>query len=180
MATLKKTPKEIALDNAKNNQEHKLRHYIWLHDVRSAHNVGSIFRIADAMGIKQVILSGFTPTPPLEKISKTALGAEEAVSWIYYQKASEVIKALTSQSIQLIALEQTKTSVSLNAFTPSEESFCLVAGSETIGVSDEILRASLQHVHIDQYGVKHSLNVSVATGIALFVLTQLHSSESQK
>lgn len=148
-------------------------HSLWLHDVRSALNVGSMFRIADALGIKEVILSGFTPVPPSEKIAKTALGAEKTVQWSQFKKPEEVFEYLRRLDYQLIALEQTTTSIPLQEVRINSSltsGFCLVAGSETVGVSDEILRASNLHVHIDQVGEKHSLNISVAVGIALFYL----------
>jgi tRNA G18 (ribose-2'-O)-methylase SpoU len=171
---IKKTPKQIFSENSKNREHHKAQHYLWLHDVRSAHNVGSMFRIADALGIKQLLLSGFTPAPPSEKITKTALGADESVSWLYFQEIHQVLDHLNSEKTTLIALEQTKSSVSLEQVNFNVNSFCLVAGSETIGVADEILEATDLHIHIDQYGNKHSLNVAVATGIALYTLIQKH------
>jgi len=145
---------------------------IWLHDVRSTYNVGSIFRIADALGFRKVLLSGFTPTPPSEKITKTALGAEKSVDWIYFNSVDEGLQYINNEGHSLIALEQTSVSVSLEIVTSLKTPFCLVAGSEIVGVADDILNKAPLHVHINQFGKKHSLNISVAVGIALYSLTR--------
>lgn len=179
----KKYPREIIHDNRENRKWRDTSHLIWLHDVRSAFNVGSIFRIADALGATEVLLSGFTPIPPSEKITKTALGAEESVKWSHFNEASEVIDYLTQLHIQLIALEQTTKSISiqhLNREDIKTNRVCLVAGSETVGVSEDILAVSDVHIHIDQFGEKHSLNISVAVGIATFFIDRLLHGQSLK
>ena len=140
-----------------------------MHNIRSMHNIGSVFRSADAFGIKEIILSGYTPTPPRPEISKTALGAETTVSWAYFQSIEEVLSYLKDENYTLIGLEQTDSSILISDLNLSSDSrICLVSGNEITGIDDQIISHLDQIVEIPQYGKKHSLNVSVATGIALF------------
>ena len=173
---LKKSPKQLFLDhqrNAKELKEHGSLHKrsIWLHNVRSMQNVGSVFRTADALAIDEVILSGYSPCPPRPEISKTALGAEMLVPWRYVDDPSHQITTMKSREVLMIALEQTTQSESLLSFARPTTDWCLLAGSETVGLDDEILSLVHQTVHIDQYGEKHSFNVSVAVAIALHRLS---------
>lgn len=147
---------------------------LWLHNIRSMHNVGSAFRSADAMGIKGIVLSGYTPFPPRAELSKTALGADETVEWYYFEHSGDVLAKLNSEKYNLVALEQTHTSIPLQYLDlPSNNRICLLLGNEISGVDEELLAACKQVVEIPQYGNKHSLNVSVAAGIALFALHEL-------
>jgi len=129
--------------------------------------VGSIFRTADAFGVDRIFLCGFTGYPPRKEISKTALGAELTVPWERHWQTHEVIKQLKKISFQIIALELTNNSVPLIKYKP-EFPTALVIGNEKRGVSEKILRLCDKKVHISMQGVKESLNVSVACGIALF------------
>lgn len=142
---------------------------IWLHDIRSLHNVGSTFRSADAFGIQGLILSGYTPVPPRPEITKTALGADEFVNWEYFPDVSSTINSLQTNNYQLIGLEQTAESQLISDISElTSQNICLVFGNEVSGLDDEILR-NLDHVvEIPQYGRKHSLNISVAVGISLY------------
>lgn len=148
-----------------------------LHNIRSAHNVGSLFRTADAVGVKHIYLSGITPAPKDrfgrddQKISKVALGAEKTVSW-ERKEVAEVIELLKEKKIPLIALEQTPEAHSVFSYAAPER-FALVVGEERGGVSEEILKEVNDTVYIPMYGTKDSLNVSVATGIALYALREV-------
>jgi tRNA G18 (ribose-2'-O)-methylase SpoU len=147
---------------------------VWLHNIRSMHNVGSVFRTADAFGIKEIILSGYTPIPPRPEITKTALGAEKSVKWSSFLTILDANLYLKELNYLLVGLEQTDSSILINNL-PIQEStkICLISGNEITGIDDQII-PNLNHVvEIPQYGKKHSLNVSVATGIALFSIHEL-------
>ena len=148
---------------------------VWLHNIRSMHNIGSVFRTADAFGIKEVLLSGYTPVPPRPEISKTALGAEQSVAWKSFSNLEEVLKYLIDQNYVLIGLEQTDSSILINKLDIQPTSrICLISGNEITGIDDQIIPRLNHIVEIPQYGKKHSLNVSVATGIALFSIHELY------
>lgn len=173
---MKKTPKQLFLDHQRNASElHGKgglpKRCVWLHNVRSMQNVGSIFRSSDAMAIDEVLLSGYTPCPPRPEISKTALGAEEHVPWRFVEDPISEIHKLQASDMKVIALEQTTSSQSILCDPPYSFHWCLLAGSETVGLEEELLLEVDQTVHIDQYGMKHSLNVSVAVAIALHRLS---------
>lgn len=142
-------------------------------NIRSRENVGSIFRTADAAGVSKIYLCGITPTPPHEKISKTALGAETYVPWEYYKQTWRLLAKLKKERISIVALEQTTDSK--NIFTKeisvfAKVPFVLVVGNEVKGLSPQILKYCDKKVFIPMHGKKESLNVSVATGIALYQL----------
>ncbi|HYC83440.1 MAG TPA: TrmH family RNA methyltransferase [Candidatus Paceibacterota bacterium] len=152
--------------------------YLILHNIRSAHNVGSIFRTADAAGVAKVFISGYTPQPidrfgrPVGEIAKTALGAEQTVPWEYQESVSKIITSLRKQSVEIIALEQDAKSVDYKKYKPAG-SFALLLGNEVEGVEKKLLKRSDAIVEIPMAGEKESLNVSVAAGIALFRLLGL-------
>jgi len=140
-----------------------------LDNIRSRENVGSIFRTADGAGVDKIYLCGITPTPPHEKISKTALGAETYISWEYHKRTADILKKLNKQRINIVALEQTKNS--RNIFTMgafAKAPIVLVLGNEVRGLSSGILKLCDKKVYIPMLGRKESLNVSVAAGIALY------------
>jgi len=142
-----------------------------LDNVRSMHNVGSIFRTADGFGIKKIYLCGITAKPPHREIHKTALGAENSIDWQYYENPSEVINKLKSQGVKIIAIEQAEGSVPLNNFIYDEENpIAIILGNEVEGVSNEAMNMADSCVEIPQFGTKHSFNVSVCTGIVLWQL----------
>ncbi len=143
--------------------------YLVLHNVRSRENVGSIFRTADAAGVLKIYLCGITPTPPHDKISKTALGAETYVSWEYCKQIHILLKKLKKDRINVVGLEQTKESVDLFKLKPKFP-LALVVGNEVNGLSPQILKYCDKKIAIPMYGKKESLNVSVAAGIALYQL----------
>ncbi len=141
--------------------------YLILINIRSRKNVGSIFRTADAAGVSKIYLCGITPTPPHEKISKTALGAETYVPWESYKQTWRLLAKLKAQNVKVMALEQTKESEDVFQFKPKFP-VALVLGNEVKGLSQQILKYCDKKISIPMYGRKESLNVSVAAGITLF------------
>ena len=139
-----------------------------LDNVRSAHNVGSVFRTADSFAMAEVWLCGIAGKPPHRDITKTALGAEETVPWRYFGSTEEALEALPEGS-RLIAVEQAEGSISLDAFQPEPGiNYAVVFGHEVRGVSDAVMARADQAIEIPQDGTKHSLNISVAAGIVLW------------
>lgn len=140
-----------------------------LNNVRSLHNVGSIFRTADGAGIEKLWLCGCTGYPPQREISKTALGAEERVPWDHDHDTVMVVKNLKKQGYQIVLLEQTDRSVPYQEFVP-QGPVCLVVGHEVTGVDDELVALCDAAVEIEMAGIKNSLNVAVAFGIVAYHL----------
>lgn len=142
-----------------------------LDNIRSLSNVGAILRTCDAFAVERVLLCGVTGTPPSPEIHKTALGAEDSVDWTYCDDTLEAVRQLKRDGYTVCSLEQVKGSVSLESFTPSEGmKYALVAGNEVKGVAQDVVDASDVCLEIPQFGTKHSLNVSVSAGIALWQL----------
>jgi len=142
---------------------------IVLDNIRSAYNVGSIFRTSDAFLLSGIYLCGITPKPPHKEIRKTALGANESVDWKYFKNTSESIKDLKSKNYTIISIEQVEKGENLNNFTPKKEKkYALIFGNEIKGVSQEIVDLSDECIEIPQYGTKHSLNVGVSVGIIVW------------
>lgn len=142
---------------------------ILLHNVRSMHNVGAAFRNADAFGVDELLISGYTPAPPRPEISKTAIGAEKHVNWKQFETPDTGLVKLKENGYLLIGLEQTTDSILLPDYQiPSDKKICLVFGNEVTGIDVEILPHIDDFVEIPQYGHKHSLNVSVTVGVALY------------
>lgn len=139
------------------------------HNIRSLWNVGSFFRSADCFAVKKIYLTGYTGTPPRREISKTAIGAEEWIPWEYEKDPMSVIHSLKKDGYTIVGLEITNSSINISSFTPPKN-MCLVLGNEVQGLSDELLALCDDVVHIPMQGKKESLNVSVATGIALHAL----------
>ena len=139
--------------------------YLILHNVRSLHNVGSIFRTADAAGVSKIFLTGYTPEPA----PKTALGAEKYVSWGKIRYIVSLLKRLKKEQIKIIALEQAKGAVDYHRFK-SKYPLALILGNEVRGISKSLLKKCDKIIQIPMRGKKESLNVSVAAGIALFSL----------
>ncbi|TAL68649.1 MAG: TrmH family RNA methyltransferase [Bacteroidetes bacterium] len=137
-------------------------------NVRSLYNVGSIFRTADSARLKELILCGFTPYPPRKEIDKTALGATESVPWKYFKNPIDAIIELKSNGIKVIAVEITDKRRSYDTLTKSDFPLCLVLGNELTGIDNNILKECEDAIEIPMYGVKHSLNVSVAAGIVAY------------
>ncbi|MCH2448815.1 MAG: RNA methyltransferase [Gracilimonas sp.] len=170
----KLTTKEILEENLSRTAPEKLRSIkILIPDIRSLHNVGSIFRSADAFGISEIILAGYTPTPPRPGINKTAIGAEEFIAWRYEKDALKALEKLKEEGYYIAGLEQTSESTQLPDFEANKHSkMCIVLGSEVSGIEDELLALVDEFVAIPQYGRKHSLNVSVAAGVVLYAMLE--------
>jgi len=139
-----------------------------VHNVRSLYNIGSIFRTCDSALVSELILCGFTSHPPRKEIEKTALGAVETVPWRYEKDIFKAIQKIKEQNIKVFALELTDKKRKYDSLKISDYPLCIVAGNEITGLDDAILTACDDAIEIPMYGVKHSLNVSVAVGIALF------------
>lgn len=144
-------------------------------NVRSLHNVGAVFRTADAFALEKIWLCGITGRPPHREITKTALGSETAVAWEYAPAALGAVGALKAAGYQVVAVEQATGSVPLPQFQPEAgRPLALVLGNEVFGVDDEVLALCDAAVEIPQFGTKHSLNVGVAAGVVLWdVLVKL-------
>jgi tRNA G18 (ribose-2'-O)-methylase SpoU len=153
-----------------------------LHNIRSVHNVGSIFRTADAAGVSRIILSGYTPLPndkyglPRKDFAKVSLGAEKTIPWQQTKTFSSAVKMLKKEDSFIVAVEQDKKSVSIFNFKPPfdktqgrPKDIALVLGNEVRGLSKSALKLCDAIVEIPMHGKKESLNVSVAAGIAMFI-----------
>lgn len=151
----------------------KLPLVVVLDDVRSMHNVGSVFRTGDAFRIEAVYLCGITSTPPSAEIHKTALGAEDSVSWRYFKTALEALEALKADGYEVYSIEQAHGSTKLHEFTPiQKEKYAVILGNEVKGVHQEVVDASDGCLEISQFGTKHSMNVSVTAGIVIWHFAQ--------
>lgn len=161
----------LNLEEFKNKK--KVPIIIVLDNVRSAHNVGSVFRTSDAFLIEKIMLCGICPVPPKNEIRKTALGATESVEWEYFNDNADCIKGLTKKGYKIISVEQADNATELNNyFMEKPQKIALVFGNEINGVSEEIIQQSDDVIEIPQHGTKHSFNVSVSVGIVLWDLTR--------
>lgn len=157
----------ISVDEYKSSEKSPL--IIIADNVRSMHNVGSIFRTSDAFLVEKIYLCGITPTPPHREIQKTALGATESVDWQYAEDTLEVINQLKKEGWTILALEQTTNSVMLDELKVEKgEKIAIVLGNEVEGVNQEVINLCHKAVEIPQFGTKHSFNVSVSCGIMLW------------
>jgi len=140
-----------------------------LDDIRSQNNTGSVFRTCDAFRAETILLCGITATPPHREIHKTALGAEDSVNWQYFESAEQAILEVKKAGYLVLALEHTTSSLPIQEFDLKQKSkIALVFGNEVQGVSDKALALADACIEIPQFGTKHSINVSVAVGIALW------------
>ncbi|MGM9737970.1 MAG: RNA methyltransferase [Candidatus Cryptobacteroides sp.] len=140
-----------------------------LDNIRSAHNVGSVFRSADSFKADKIYLCGICATPPSAELHKSALGAEFSVEWEYFAETMEAIKRLHAGGYTILSVEQAVDSVMLDDFVPEPgKRYALVFGNEVDGVSQEVVDTSDAVLEIPQFGTKHSLNISVAAGIVLW------------
>ena len=154
--TVKKTPIIVILDN-----------------IRSLNNIGSVFRTSDAFLIEKIYLCGICATPPNKEIHKTALGATESVAWEYVEDTLTLVEKLKTENVKVLAIEQAENSTKLDAFHPKKtEKYAIVMGNEVKGVQQEVVNASDMCIEIPQLGTKHSLNISVTTGVVIWDLFQ--------
>ena len=149
----KKTPITIVLDN-----------------VRSALNVGSIFRTSDAFLIEKIILCGITAIPPNKEIRKTALGSTDSVNWKYVKNTTDAVQQLIKEGYYVVGVEQTKKSTFLNEFELPEKPIAIIMGNEVYGVDQQAINLCNEVIEIPQFGTKHSLNIAVTTGIVIWDL----------
>jgi len=147
----------------------KLPVVVVLDNVRSMHNIGSIFRTSDGFAVEQVCLCGITACPPHREIEKTALGATQSIDWKYYETPLQAVEELRAAGYIIIAIEQAENSLMLNDFEPKEgEKYALIFGNEVNGVSDEVMTNIDACIEIPQFGTKHSFNIVVSAGIVLW------------
>lgn len=142
-----------------------------LDNIRSLNNIGSVFRTSDAFLIEKIYLCGICATPPNKEIHKTALGATESVAWEYVEDTLTLIERLKEEKIKILAIEQAENSTKLDTFYPNKgEKYAVVMGNEVKGVQQEVVNAADLCIEIPQLGTKHSLNISVTTGIVIWDL----------
>lgn len=153
---------------------------IVLDNVRSLNNIGSVFRTADAFLIEAIYLCGITGTPPNKEIYKTALGADETVSWQYFENTMQAVEACKTKGYSVYSVEQAEGSISLTDFAPATTGLALIFGNEVNGVLPEVVSASHGCIEIPQDGSKHSLNISVSVGIVIWdVVSKLRLTSAQ-
>lgn len=152
----------------------KLPIIVVLDNIRSLHNIGSVFRTCDAFNVEKVVLTGITAKPPHREIQKTALGATESVDWYYSDNCVEVVSDLKNQGVQVYGVEQVRGSTNLCdvSFRLDEEKIGLVFGNEVNGIEQSVLDQCVGYIEIPQFGTKHSLNVSVSVGVVLWELVR--------
>ena len=143
--------------------------YVICDNIRSLENIGSIFRTADALGVDKIFLGGICGKPPHQKISKTALGAENNIPWEHYWQIWRIVDKLKKEKINIVALEQTKNSILYTQFRPKFP-LALIIGNEIKGISSGLIKRADKIIHLPMQGEKESLNVSVAFGIAGYYL----------
>jgi len=150
-------------------QAEKIPLILILDNIRSLNNIGSVFRTADAFLIEKIYLCGITATPPHKDIHKTALGATENVAWEYVENTLDVVQKLQNEKVSVWAIEQTEKAVLLDVFQPKKNTkHAFILGNEVRGVAQEVVNACGQALEIPQFGTKHSLNISVATGVVVW------------
>ncbi len=149
--------------------------YGLIENVRSLYNIGSIFRTSDAVLLSRLYITGFSPHPPRPEISKTALGAVESVPWSFHKNPMEAVEELKSKGVKLIVLEQVKESVPIWELSTGVFPACIAVGNEIGGITKDVLDAADIAVEIPMLGVKHSLNVAVAYGVAVYKLFEMYT-----
>ena len=150
-------------------ESEKLPLVVVLDNVRSLHNVGSVFRTSDAFRVEKILLCGITATPPHAEIHKTALGAEDVVDWEYFESALDAVEQLRAQGYKVYSIEQCNGSIPLQSFeTVLGEKYAVVLGNEVKGVQQTVVDSSCGAIEIPQFGTKHSMNVSVTAGMVIW------------
>ncbi|MBC7565632.1 MAG: RNA methyltransferase [Pedobacter sp.] len=159
--------KRVSVEEFKNQE--KLPVVLVLDNVRSMHNIGSIFRTSDGFSIKSIALCGITAKPPHREIEKTALGATQSVDWKYFETTLNAVESLRNQGYEILAIEQAADSTMLNIFEPDKEKkYALILGNEVNGVDEEVMKQIDKCIEIPQFGTKHSFNITIAAGIVLW------------
>ena len=158
------------------HQVKKLPVFVVLDSIRSNYNVGSIFRTSDGAMIEKLYLCGYTPHPPKKEILKTALGSTDSVDWEYVKDPKEVVIKLKEDGVRICALELTDKSKNYYEVLQNDLPLCIIVGNEITGVSQELIDLCDYSIEIPQYGIKQSLNVAVAYGIAIYELRKIFDS----
>lgn len=172
----KLTHEEISENRSTIDSLHKVKKLpvtVLLNNIRSSYNVGSIFRTSDGAMIEKLYLCGYTPHPPNKEILKTALGSTESVEWEYVKNPVDVVNKLKKEGMRICALELTESSFPHYEINADDLPLCLIIGNEISGVNQELLDLCDLSIEIPQYGIKQSLNVAVAYGIAVFDLRRI-------
>jgi 23S rRNA (guanosine2251-2'-O)-methyltransferase len=159
----------ISVDEFKSTQKTPI--IVVLDNIRSLNNIGSVFRTSDAFLIEKIYLCGICATPPNKDIHKTALGATESVAWEYAENIMDLVQKLKTENVKVLAIEQAENSTQLDSFYPEKnQKYAIVMGNEVKGVQQEVVNASDFCIEIPQVGTKHSLNISVTTGVVIWDL----------
>jgi tRNA G18 (ribose-2'-O)-methylase SpoU len=184
LQTMQQTIKKLSMNelNRKSVDEfkrsEKIPVVVILENIRSMHNVGSVFRTADAFLIEAIYICGYTARPPRKEIDKTALGATETVLWKYFSTTNEAIEVLKTNGFKMFAIEQVDKSISLEKLTEiNADKIALIFGNEVSGIEQETILKCDGCIEIPQFGMKHSLNISVAAGIVLWEVMRTKLSE---
>lgn len=174
MARKLNTEEIIRLTPEEFKETPKIPLVVILDNVRSLHNVGSVFRTSDAYCVKKVILCGITATPPNAEIHKSALGAEFSVDWEYYKETTEAVNELKQAGYTILAIEQAHDSINMDTFKAEKENkYAVILGNEVKGVQQSVIDLSDGCLELPQFGTKHSLNVSVTAGIVIWEFAKL-------
>ena len=149
--------------------QEKLPVVVVLDNVRSMHNIGSIFRTSDGFSIESIALCGITAQPPHREIEKTALGATQSVDWNYFETTLDAVRSLRNDGYEILAIEQASNSTMLHTFSPAlDKKYALILGNEVNGVDEEVMKEIDRCIEIPQFGTKHSFNITIAAGIVLW------------
>lgn len=174
MARKLNTEEIIRLTPEEFKETHKIPLVVILDNVRSLHNVGSVFRTSDAYCVEKVILCGITATPPNAEIHKSALGAEFSVDWAYYKETTEAVNELKQAGYTMLAIEQAHDSINMDTFKAEKgNKYAVILGNEVKGVQQSVIDLSDGCLELPQFGTKHSLNVSVTAGIVIWEFAKL-------
>ena len=174
MARKLNTEEIIRLTPEEFKETPKIPLVVILDNVRSLHNVGSVFRTSDAYCVKKVILCGITATPPNTEIHKSALGAEFSVDWAYYKETTEAVNELKQAGYTILAIEQAHDSINMDTFKAEKgNKYAVILGNEVKGVQQSVIDLSDGCLELPQFGTKHSLNVSVTAGIVIWEFATL-------
>ncbi|MBC8985280.1 RNA methyltransferase [Pedobacter sp. N36a] len=150
-------------------EQEKLPVIVVLDNVRSMHNIGSVFRTADGFAIEKLYLCGISAQPPHREIEKTALGATQSVAWEHFETTLDAVASLRKDGYEIIAIEQASGSTMLNTFQPDvQKKYALIFGNEVNGVADEVMTQIDKCIEIPQFGTKHSFNIVISAGIVLW------------
>ena len=174
MARKLNTEEIVRLTPEEFKETHKIPLVVILDNVRSLHNVGSVFRTSDAYCVEKVILCGITATPPNAEIHKSALGAEFSVDWEYYKETTEAVNELKQAGYTMLAIEQAHDSINMDTFKAEKgNKYAVILGNEVKGVQQSVIDLSDGCLELPQFGTKHSLNVSVTAGIVIWEFAKL-------